>query len=101
LVLFGAQVQAFEPKPCATFSNTNDVIECMFSNHPDVRKTEADQRDIEGLRKSGEQIPNPILSFDTSKAWSYNVIKSTLKRFEDGTIARLVKATEIPNRRRK
>jgi lambda repressor-like predicted transcriptional regulator len=37
----------------------------------------------------------------TGKGWSYNVIKSTLKRFEDGTIARLMKATEVIKRSKK
>ena len=61
------QAQAFETKACAPFQTTNDVVDCMVSNHPEVRKTEADQRDIEGMRKSGEQIPNPVVGFDTSK----------------------------------
>lgn len=48
-----------------------------------------------------EALARQKIKSHTGKSCSYNVIKSILKRFEDGTIAQLMKATEATNRRKK
>lgn len=56
---------------CQNPTRTADVVQCVERFHPDVKKLEFDGAQIEGVRKSATQIPNPQVSFQTTRGHSF------------------------------
>ncbi len=52
---------------CTLPKSTAEVLSCLETYHPDMRKTLTDDELIEGIRRSASQFPNPELSIETLK----------------------------------
>lgn len=64
--LFAIDAVAADTK-CTSPKNTSDVLSCIETHHPDMKKTESDDLLIEGIRRSARQFPNPELTVETIK----------------------------------
>ncbi len=56
---------------CQSPSSTADVVECVQTFHPDVRKLSFNDLEIEGIRKKASQFPNPQINFQTTKGHNF------------------------------
>ena len=50
---------------CSAPRSTNDVLQCLNLNHPDIKKTTVDSKLAEGVVKTATQFPNPQINFYT------------------------------------
>lgn len=52
---------------CGEFNSAQDVLSCLEAVHPESIKLNTTATEVEGVKKSAEQFPNPTLEFDTLK----------------------------------
>ncbi|MBX9768433.1 MAG: hypothetical protein K2X47_14260, partial [Bdellovibrionales bacterium] len=50
---------------CSAPKSTDDVLQCLNLNHPDIKKTTVDAKLAEGVVKTATQFPNPQFNFYT------------------------------------
>ncbi|MGE0634075.1 MAG: TolC family protein [Pseudobdellovibrionaceae bacterium] len=61
---------AAEADYCSAPKNTQNVIECLNQQNLEMKKLESDTQAIEGILKSGTQIPNPTVEIENMQGKS-------------------------------